>query len=92
MKKLEEMLRNRPIKNKLSLVFRIMDVLYILIAIGAFAAMLQTQNYVGIVIGLILAVISILFTVSISKMLTKMLVEPIESLVVASEKIASGDF
>ena len=92
MKKLEEMLRNRPIKNKLSLVFRIMDVLYVLIAFGAFGAMLQTQNYVGIVIVLILAVISILFTVSISKMLTKMLVEPIESLVVASEKIASGDF
>jgi len=92
MKKLEEMLRNRSIKNKLSLVFRIMDVLYVLIAFGAFGAMLQTQNYVGIVIVLILAVISILFTVSISKMLTKMLVEPIESLVVASEKIASGDF
>ena len=69
-----------------------MDVLYVLIAFGAFGAMLQTQNYVGIVIVLILAVISILFTVSISKMLTKMLVEPIESLVVASEKIASGDF
>ena len=92
MKKLEEMLRNRSIKNKLSLVFRIMDVLYVLIAFGAFGAMLQTQNYVGIVIVLMLAVISILFTVSISKMLTKMLVEPIESLVVASEKIASGDF
>lgn len=92
MKKLEEVLRNRSIKNKLSLVFRIMDVLYVLIAFGAFGAMLQTQNYVGIVIVLILAVISILFTVSISKMLTKMLVEPIESLVVASEKIASGDF
>lgn len=92
MKKLEEMLKNRSIKNKLSLVFRIMDVLYVLIAFVAFGAMLQTQNYVGIVIVLILAVISILFTVTISKMLTRMLVEPIESLVVASEKIAAGDF
>ena len=92
MKKLEEMLKNRSIKNKLSLVFRIMDVLYIVIAFVAFGAMLQTKNYVGIVIVLVLAVISILFTVSISRMLTKALVEPIESLVVASEKIASGDF
>lgn len=92
MKKLEEMLRNRSIKNKLSLVFRLMDILYILIAFVALVSMLQVKNYVGIVIVLILAVVSILFTVSISKVLAKMLVEPIESLVVASEKIASGDF
>ena len=92
MKKLEEMLRNRPIKNKLSLVFRIMDVLYILIAFVAFGAMLQIQNYVGIVIVLILAAVSIFLTVRFSKMLANMLVEPIENLVVASEKIASGDF
>ena len=44
MKKLEEMLKNRSIKNKLSLVFRIMDVLYIVIAFVAFGAMLQTKN------------------------------------------------
>lgn len=86
------MLKNRPIKNKLSLVFRIMDVLYVLIAFVSFGSLLQTQNYVGIVIVLVLAVISILFTVTISKMLTRMLVEPIESLVVASGKIAAGDF
>lgn len=92
MKKLEEMLRNRSIKNKLSLVFRLMDILYILIAFVAFGSMLQVKNYVGIAVVVILAVISILFTVSISKVLAKMLVEPIESLVVASEKIASGDF
>ena len=29
MKKLEEMFREKPIKNKLSFVFRIMDVLYV---------------------------------------------------------------
>ncbi len=92
MKKLEEMLRNRPIKNKLSLVFRIMDVLYVLIAFVALGAMLQTQNYVGIVIVLILAAVSIFLTLRFAKMLTNMLVEPIGSLVVASEKIASGDF
>ncbi len=92
MKKLEEILKNRPIKNKLSLVFRIMDALYVLIAFVSFGSLLQTKNYVGIVIVLVLAVISILFTVTISKMLTRMLVEPIESLVVASGKIAAGDF
>ena len=31
MKKLEEMLREKPIKNKLSFVFRIMDVLYVVL-------------------------------------------------------------
>lgn len=92
MKKLEEMLRNRSIKDKLSLVFRIMDALYVLIAVVSFWEMLQSQNYVGIVIVLVLAVLSIVFTFGIAKMLAKMLVEPIESLVVASEKIASGDF
>lgn len=92
MKKLEQMLRNRSIKDKLSLVFRLMDILYILIAFVAFGSMLQVKNYVGIVIVLVLAVVSVLFTLSISKILAKMLVDPIESLVVASEKIASGDF
>ena len=33
MKKLEEMLREKPIKNKLSFVFRIMDVLYVVLAL-----------------------------------------------------------
>ena len=35
MKKLEEMLREKPIKNKLSFVFRIMDVLYVVLALVA---------------------------------------------------------
>ena len=33
MKKLEEMLREKTIKNKLSFVFRIMDVLYVVLAL-----------------------------------------------------------
>lgn len=41
---------------------------------------------------MIIVVLAIAFNAAMSKMLAKMLVEPIESLVVASEKIASGDF
>ena len=92
MSKMEEKLKNKPIKNKLSFVFRSMDILYVILAVFAFGAMLQTQNYIGIAIVVIFAVCCILFTLSMSKMLARMLVEPIESLVVASEKIAAGDF
>ena len=35
MKKLEEMLREKPIKNKLSFVLRIMDGLYVVLALVA---------------------------------------------------------
>ena len=37
MKKLEEILRDKPIKNKLSFVFRIMDILYVVLALVAVA-------------------------------------------------------
>ena len=33
MKKLEEILRDKPIKNKLSFAFRIMDILYVVLAL-----------------------------------------------------------
>ena len=92
MKKLEEMLREKPIKNKLSFVFRIMDVLYVVLALVSVVGLIQSKNYVGSVIVVIIVVLAIAFNAAMSKMLAKMLVEPIESLVVASEKIASGDF
>ena len=92
MKKLEEMLREKTIKNKLSFVFRIMDVLYVVLALVAVVGLIQSKNYVGSVIVVIIVVLAIAFNAAMSKMLAKMLVEPIESLVVASEKIASGDF
>ena len=92
MKKLEEMLREKPIKNKLSFVFRIMDVLYVVLALVAVVGLIQSKSYVGSVIVVIIVVLAIAFNAAMSKMLAKMLVEPIESLVVASEKIASGDF
>ncbi len=92
MKKLEEMLREKPIKNKLSFVFRIMDILYVVLAVAAIVGMLQSKSYVGIVIIVILVALGIAFNAAMSKMLAKMLVDPIENLVVASEKIAAGDF
>ena len=80
MKKLEEMLREKPIKNKLSFVFRIMDVLYVVLALLAVVELIHSKSYVGSVIVVIIVVLAIAFNAAMSKMLTKMLVEPIESL------------
>ena len=88
MKKLEEMLREKTIKNKLSFVFRIMDVLYVVLALVSVVGLIQSKNYVGSVIVVIIVVLAIAFNAAMSKMLAKMLVEPIESLVVASETAA----
>lgn len=44
MKKLEEMLREKTIKNKLSFVFRIMDVLYVVLALVAVVGLIQSKT------------------------------------------------
>ena len=87
MKKLEEMLREKPIKNKLSFVFRIMDVLYVVLALVAVVGLIQSKSYVGSVIAVIIVVLAIAFNAAMSKMLTKMLVEPIESLVMQLKRL-----
>lgn len=92
MKKLEEILRDKPIKNKLSFVFRIMDILYLVLALVAVVELLQSKGYIGSIIVVVLLVLAIIFNASMSKMLAKMLVDPITNLVAASEKIAAGDF
>ena len=46
MKKLEEMLREKTIKNKLSFVFRIMDVLYVVLAIVS-VGLIQSKTLCG---------------------------------------------
>ena len=61
MKKLEEMLREKPIKNKLSFVFRIMDVLYVVLALVAVVELIHSKSYVGSVIVVIIVVLAIAF-------------------------------
>ena len=92
MKKLEEILRDKPIKNKLSFAFRIMDILYVVLALVAVVELIRSKGYIGSIIVVALLVLAIIFNASMSKMLAKMLVDPITNLVAASEKIASGDF
>ena len=92
MKKLEEILRDKPIKNKLSFVFRIMDILYVVLALVAVGELIRSKGYIGSIIVVVLLVLAIIFNASMSKMLAKMLIDPITNLVTASEKIASGDF
>ena len=92
MKKLEEILRDKPIKNKLSFVFRIMDILYLVLALVAVGELIRSKGYIGSIVVVVLLVLAIIFNASMSKMLAKMLIDPITNLVTASEKIASGDF
>ena len=92
MKKLEEILRDKPIKNKLSFAFRIMDVLYLVLALVAVVELIKSKGYIGSIIVVVILVLAIIFNASMSKMLAKMLVDPITNLVAASENIAAGDF
>mgnify|MGYP000800255346 CR=1 FL=1 len=63
-----------------------------LAAIG-FVGMIQAKNYVGMAIIVVIVLVSIWFNnVRLQSILSKTLVEPIKNLVVASEKISSGDF
>ena len=89
MKKLEEILRDKPIKNKLSFVFRIMDILYVVLALVAVVELIQSKGYIGSIIVVVLLVLAIIFNASMSKMLAKMLIDPITNLVAASEKIGA---
>jgi len=92
MKKLEEILRDKPIKNKLSFAFRIMDILYVVLALVAVVELIRSKGYIGSIVVVVLLVLAIIFNASMSKMLAQMLIDPITNLVTASEKIASGDF
>ena len=92
MKKITQMLRNLPIKDKLTKVFQLVTVAYVLLAAVALVQTLRSANYVDLVIILIITVSGIIFNYSVIKCLANMLVDPIQSLVKASQKIASGDF
>ncbi len=92
MGKIEEMLRNRPIKEKLVRLLQLITISYVLLAIVGLFETIRGKNYVGIVVVLLIAILGELFNYAVIKVLSAMLVEPIQNLVVASEKIASGDF
>ena len=91
--KIEKMIKDRPIAKKLSLIFRFILIAYLMLAAIGFVGMIQAKNYVGMVIIFVIVLVSIWFNnVRLQSVLSKTMVEPIKNLVVASEKIASGDF
>lgn len=92
MKKLESVLKNKSIQHKLNYVFQIMDIFFVMIALIAGIGLWADRNYIGIVLVVLLALLGIISNMRLSKMLAGMLVKPIENLLTASEKIASGDF
>ena len=93
MKKIEKMIKDRPIAKKLSLIFQFILIAYLMLAAIGFVGMIQAKNYVGMAIIVVIVLVSIWFNnVRLQSILSKTLVEPIKNLVVASEKISSGDF
>ena len=93
MKKIEKMIKDRPIAKKLSLIFQFILIAYLMLAAIGFVGMVQAKNYVGMAIIVVIVLVSIWFNnVRLQSILSKTLVEPIKNLVVASEKISSGDF
>lgn len=90
--KIDKMLRDRPIKDKLNLVFRMVTISFLLLVVVSLAEMVMSKNIPGIIVILVLAILGIAFNAYVMKRLAALLVAPIESLVVAAEKIADGDF
>ena len=90
--KIDKMLRDRPIKDKLNLVFRMVTISCLLLVVVSLAEMVMSKNIPGIIVILVLAILGIAFNAYVMKRLAALLVAPIESLVVAAEKISQGDF
>ena len=47
MKKIEKMIKDRPIAKKLSLIFQFILIAYLMLAAIGFVGMVQAKNYVG---------------------------------------------
>ena len=90
--KIDKMLRDKSIKDKLNLVFRMITVSFLLVVIVSLVEMIADRNIVGIVVILVLTVLGMIFNSYVMKRLAALLVEPIQNLVVAAEKISEGDF
>lgn len=90
--KIDKMLRDRSIKDKLNLVFRMITISFLLLVVVSLVEMVMSKNIPGIIIILVLAVLGVAFNAYVMKRIGAMLVAPIESLVVAAEKISEGDF
>lgn len=92
MNKVVEMMKNRPIKEKMVRLFELVTVTYVLLAVVGLFETIRGKNFIGVGVVLLIAVLGEIFNYQVIKALAGMLVDPIQNLVVASEKIASGDF
>ena len=92
MNKIVEMMKNRPIREKMVRLFELVTVTYVLLAVVGLFETIRGKNFIGVGVVLLIAVLGEIFNYKVIKALAGMLVEPIQDLVVASEKIASGDF
>ncbi len=92
MNKVVEMMKNRPIREKMVRLFELVTVTYVLLAVVGLFETIRGKNFIGVGVVLLIAVLGEIFNYQVIKALSGMLVDPIKNLVVASEKIASGDF
>lgn len=84
--KIDKMLRDRPIKDKLNLVFRMVTISFLLLVVVSLAEMVMSKNIPGIIVILVLAILGIAFNAYVMKRLAALLVAPIESLVVRQRR------
>lgn len=92
MNKVVEMMKNRPIREKMVRLFELVTVTYVLLAVVGLFETIRGKNFIGVGVVLLIAVLGEIFNYQVIKALSGMLVDPIQNLVAASEKIASGDF
>lgn len=89
---MEERLKNKPIKKKLSFIFNWIIVIFMVSVLLAEIGLASAGNFLFCVVVLIVAAVGIVFTLKMSSALEKVLVEPTLKLTEAAEKIASGQF
>lgn len=92
MKKVQEAIKDRPIKGKLDFAFRRMHISYILLAISAVWGLFRAGNAVGVIWSIGVFIVGFYYNYRTMHMLGNVIVKPLENLVDASEKIAAGDF
>lgn len=92
MNKIETLLRNRPIKKKIRVAFSCMIVIFLISILIAFFRFLSNGDFISAVLILAIAAIGVVFTIIIGGILQKLIVEPVNELKNAAEKISSGEF
>nr|WP_318685921.1 methyl-accepting chemotaxis protein [uncultured Acetatifactor sp.] len=92
MSQIDKLLKNKPIKKKISFAFSCIIVFFLISILISLISFLRSGNYFSALIIVIIAALGVAFTVLVAVKLERRLVLPIKELIKASEKISQGDF